>query len=53
VHARAIGIKDAHHLNVELVLAVIIKKEGFGAALTFVIAGTNANRVDFAPVGLW
>jgi hypothetical protein len=46
VHARAVGIKDTYYLNVELVLAVVIKKEGFGAALAFVVARTNTNRID-------
>ena len=52
VHAWTISIKDAHYLNVELVLAVVIKKEGFGAALAFVVARANTNRINLAPIRL-
>ena len=52
VHARTIGIKDAYDLNVELMLAMVIKKEGLCAALAFVVARTNTNRIHFTPVGL-
>ena len=31
-------------------LAVVVKKQGLGAALALVVAGADANRVDPAPV---
>ena len=52
VHARAIGVEDAGHADVKLVLAVIVKKKGFGAALTFVVAASDTDGVNVAPVGL-
>src|SRR5450631_4454517 len=33
-------------------LAVIIEKQGFGAALALVVAGSAADRVDIAPIVL-
>ena len=53
MHTRTVGIKDAHDFNIEIVLTVVIKKEGFSTALTFVIARANANRVYLAPIALW
>ena len=50
MHPRAIGVEDAHDLDVELVLTVIVEEQGLGAALAFIIAGTRANRVDVPPV---
>lgn len=50
VHAGAIGVEDAGHTNVQAMLTVVVKKQGFGAALTFVVAAANANGVDIAPV---
>lgn len=50
VHARAVGVEYAGHTNVKLVLAMVVKKQGFGATLAFVVAAANANRVDIAPV---
>ena len=50
VHARAVGVEDAHDLDVELVLAVVVEEQGFGAALAFVVAAADADGVDVAPV---
>ena len=33
VHARAVGVEDARHLDAQLVLAVVVEAQGFGAAL--------------------
>jgi hypothetical protein len=51
VHARAVGVEDARHLDLQRVLAVVIEKQGFGAALAFVVAAADADGVDVAPVG--
>jgi len=50
VHARPIGVEYAHDLDFNLVLPVVVEKEGFGAALAFVIAGSYADGVYVAPV---
>lgn len=34
-------------------LAIIVKKKGFCAPLTFVIAGAAADGIDISPVRLW
>ena len=52
VHARAVGVEDAHHLDAQLVLAVVVEEQRLGAALAFVVAAADADRVDAAPVGL-
>ena len=50
VHARSIGIEDAHHANVEFVLAVVIEEQGLCAALAFIVAGAQPDTVDVTPV---
>src|SRR5262245_65204678 len=50
VHARAIGIEDSGDLDVQSVLAPIIKEQGLGATLAFVIARARANRADVPPI---
>lgn len=52
MHSRAIGVEDAHDLDVEFVLAVIVEEQRLGAALAFVVAGARPDRVDIAPVAL-
>src|SRR6185295_17168068 len=46
VHARAIGIENAHDLDVERVLAVVVEEQGLGAALALVVAGTDPDGID-------
>src|SRR5262249_35606963 len=50
VHARAIGIEDSSDLDLQSVLAPIIKEQGLGATLAFVVARARANRVDVPPI---
>ena len=50
MHAGAIGVEDAGHFDADLVLAVIVEKQGFRTPLALVIAGPDANRVDVAPI---
>ena len=38
-------------LILQRVLAVVVKEQGFGAALAFVVAAADADGVDVAPVG--
>ncbi len=52
MHAWAIGVEDARHLDLQRVLAVVIKKQGLGATLAFVVATTDANGIDVAPIAL-
>lgn len=51
VHAGAVCIEDADDFDLELVLAVVVEEERFGAAFAFVVAGADADGVDVAPVG--
>ncbi len=50
-HARSVGVKDADDADVDAVFAVIIEEEGFCAAFTFVVTGTEADGIHIAPVG--
>ena len=52
MHARAVGVEDPGHLDPQLVLAVVVEEQGFGAALAFVVAGARTDRVHVAPVAL-
>ena len=51
MHARAIGVEDAGHLDAHIVLAVIVEEQGLRATLAFVVAGTRADRIHIAPIG--
>ena len=50
MHARAVGVEDADDLDVEVVLAVIVEEQGFGAAFALVVAAADADGIDPAPV---
>src|SRR5258708_36001733 len=50
MHARSIGIKYPRHLDAQSMLAPIIKEQGLGATLAFVIARAWTNRVDVPPI---
>ena len=52
MHARAVGVEDARHLDAQFVLAPIIEEQRLGAALAFVVAGARADRIDVAPIVL-
>ena len=49
-HARAVGIKDAHDVRVQAVVAVIGHGHGFGEALGFVVNAARADRIHVAPI---
>ena len=46
-HARAVGVKDAHHPDIHPVLPVVIEKECFRATLALVVAGTKPMGFTF------
>jgi hypothetical protein len=50
VHARAIGVEDPRHLDLQPVLAVIVEEQRLGAPLSFIVARARPDRVDVAPV---
>ena len=50
MHARAIGVENPGDFDIQTVLAPIVKEQGFRTALTLVVAGAWANRVDVAPI---
>jgi len=52
VHARAVGVEDAHNLDAQVVLPAVVEEERLGAALSLVVAAADADRVDRTPVGL-
>ena len=55
MHTRAIRIEDSRDSDLDIVRAMVVKEHCFSSALTFVIAGTRANRVYAAPIffSLW
>ena len=52
MHARSVGIEDAGDLDRQFVLSPIVEEQGFGAAFSFIIAGTGSNRIDASPISL-
>src|SRR3546814_11618324 len=46
VHARAIGVEDPRHFDIQAMLTMIVEEQGFGAALAFVVAATQSDRID-------
>ena len=52
MHAGAVGIEKSNNLDIKVVLPAVIKEQGFGSPLTFVVAGPRTNRVHIAPVVL-
>src|SRR5262249_34557305 len=50
VHARAIGVEDADHADIQPVAALVVVEERLGTALALVITTTDADGVDVAPV---
>src|SRR6185437_4546377 len=50
VHPRAIGVEDTSNLDLQLVLPMVVEKQGLSTTLPLVVAGTDANRIHVAPV---
>ena len=55
VHAWAISVEYPCDFDAQFMLPIIVEEEGFGAALTFIIARTRSDRIDVAPIvfALW
>ena len=51
-HSGAIGVEDADHADIDVVLTMVIEKERFSAAFAFVVAGADTDGIDAAFVGL-
>lgn len=52
VHAWSKGVEDTRDSYIHIVLVLVRIHHGFSNTLAFVVAGTWANSVDIAPVGL-
>ena len=52
MHARAIGVEDAHHLDAHTMLAVVVEHQRLGGALALVVAGARADRIHVAAIAL-
>ena len=52
VHARAISVEDARDLDAHAMLAPVIEEQRLGAALAFVVAGPDPDRIDAPPIVL-
>ncbi|MNJ43920.1 hypothetical protein D3C77_389480 [compost metagenome] len=52
VHARAIGVEDAHDPRGQAVLLAEVRHQGLGEALALVVAGARPDRVDVAAIAL-
>ena len=51
-HPRAVGIEDPDDLHIHMVLAMVIHHQAFGGPLPLVVAASDPDRVDAAPVAL-
>ena len=52
MHARSVGIEDAHHPRVDIELANTVRNQRLAHSFAFVVAAADANRVDIAPLML-
>lgn len=50
VHARAVGVEDPGDFYAQAMLPVVVEKKRLGAALPFIVTGTDACRIDIAPI---
>src|SRR5690606_5590395 len=53
MHAWTVRVEYPYDLNVYLMLAMVIHKKCLGTPFAFIIARTNPDRVDVAPVTLF
>jgi len=51
-HARTVGVEDTGDADLKIVLAVVLHAESFGDTLAFIVARSDADRVDISPVFL-
>jgi hypothetical protein len=52
MHSRTIRIEHTDELDAEVMLAPVVEKERLSSSLALVVAGTQADRVDVAPIVL-
>src|SRR5580658_4314184 len=52
MHARPIGVEDSCNLDAQAMLAKIIEKEGFSAALAFIVTRPRTDAVHVSPIFL-
>src|SRR5262249_1009450 len=50
VHPRAISVENPSNLDPQLVLTPIVEEQRFGTTLAFVVAGSQTDRVNVAPI---
>ncbi len=50
VHARSVGIEDAHDTDVDFVHAIVVHEQGLGGSFAFVVASPWSNRVNVATI---
>jgi len=50
VHPRPVGVEDPHDLDRQIALETVGVEQRFGAALPFIVAGTQPDRIHVAPV---
>jgi len=50
VHVGPIGVENPGNLDAKLVLAMVIKEQGFSASFTLVITGSNTDTIDIAAI---
>ena len=50
MHAWAVSVENARHLDGHVELTVVVEEERFRATLAFVVARARANRIDVSPV---
>lgn len=49
-HTRAVSVKNADDTDLHAVLAIVVKRQGFGNTLALVVARPDADGVDIAPI---
>ena len=50
VHFGTIGVENSDDTDVDIVLTVVVKEEGFANAFSFVVTTTNSDRIYIPPV---
>jgi hypothetical protein len=50
MHTGTVSIENPGNFDLKSVLAMVVKEQSFGAALTFIVAGSPTNWIDVTPV---
>jgi hypothetical protein len=53
VHVGAVGVEDPRNLDLQCMLPIVVEHQRLGAALAFVIAATQPDRIHVAPIVLF